>query len=83
MVHASICRLKDDKLVFYSSENDSIIFYRKTKMEMEVMQTMNSTTNQLLTETYASLCPILINYIYRRINDYDLPETWRKMYFFA
>ena len=29
MVHASICRLKDDKLVFYSSENDSIIFYRK------------------------------------------------------
>jgi RNA polymerase sigma factor (sigma-70 family) len=40
-------------------------------MEMEVMQTMNSTTNQLLTETYASLCPILINYIYRRINDYE------------
>ena len=35
------------------------------------MQTMNSTTNQLLTETYASLCPILINYIYRRINDYE------------
>ena len=35
------------------------------------MQTMNSTTNQLLTETYTSLCPIIIHYINRKINDYE------------
>lgn len=32
---------------------------------------MSSTTNQLLTETYNSLCPIIINYINRKINDYE------------
>ncbi len=40
-------------------------------METEDMQTMNSTTNQLLTETYTSLCPIIIHYINRKINDYE------------
>ncbi|KAB6299969.1 RNA polymerase subunit sigma-70, partial [Bacteroides xylanisolvens] len=40
-------------------------------METEDMQTMNPTTNQLLTETYNSLCPIIIHYINRKINDYE------------
>ena len=48
-----------------------LFFVVKTKMETEDMQTMNSTTNQLLTETYTSLCPIIIHYINRKINDYE------------
>ena len=48
-----------------------LFFVVKTKMETEDMQTMNSTTNQLLTETYTSLCPIIIHYINRKINDYS------------
>ncbi|MBT9859721.1 sigma-70 family RNA polymerase sigma factor [Bacteroides xylanisolvens] len=40
-------------------------------MEEKDMQTMNPTTNQLLTETYNSLCPIIIHYINRKINDYE------------
>ena len=46
-------------------------FVVTTKMEEKDMQTMNPTTNQLLTETYNSLCPIIIHYINRKINDYE------------
>jgi RNA polymerase sigma factor (sigma-70 family) len=35
------------------------------------MQTMNFNMNQLITDTYKSLCPIIINYIYHRIGDYE------------
>lgn len=29
IIHASLCKQKDDKLVFYSSAGDSIVFCRK------------------------------------------------------
>lgn len=35
------------------------------------MQTINSNTNHLLEETYNSFCPVLINYIYHKIGNYE------------
>ena len=58
-----------------------LFFVVKTKMETEDMQTMNSTTNQLLTETYTSLCPIIIHYINRKINDYESARDMAQRYY--
>ena len=73
----SLPLLSQDLSYIYGERNEILhrhillFFVVKTKMETEDMQTMNSTTNQLLTETYTSLCPIIIHYINRKINDYE------------
>ena len=38
------------------------------------MQTMEANINRLLTETYISLCPVVINYLYNKTGDYELAK---------
>lgn len=38
------------------------------------MQTMEAKINRLLTETYISLCPVVINYLYNKTGDYELAK---------